>query len=77
MIPLIAEAESMLYIQNQTLANSGYYEAKTIKVGKNVTTTQPQGEVNFSQGNYNLVGKQIELHPGTRISVGSTMKIRN
>ena len=77
MIPLIVEAEDELFIQNQTLTDSGYYEAKTIKVGKNVTTTQPQGDVIFSQGSYRLSGKRVELHPGTRISVGSTMEIRN
>lgn len=79
-IPFIVENiddESTLYIQNQTLTDGGYYDARTIKVGENVTPTQQQGDVNFSLGNYHLVGKQVELHPGTRISVGATMKIEN
>lgn len=66
-----------LYIQNATLTNNTYYEAKTIKVGKNVTTTQTQGDVNFSQGSYKLIGDQIELHPGTTISLGTTVEINN
>jgi lipopolysaccharide assembly outer membrane protein LptD (OstA) len=66
-----------LYIQNATLTNNTYYEAKTIKVGKNVTTTQAQGDVNFSQGSYKLIGDQVELHPGTTISLGTTVEIKN
>lgn len=66
-----------LYIQNATLTNNTYYEAKTIKVGKNVTTTQTQGDVNFSQGSYKLIGDQVELHPGTTISLGTTVEIKN
>lgn len=66
-----------LYIQNTTLTNNAYYEAKTIKVGKNVTSTQTQGDVNFSQGSYKLIGDQIELHPGTTISSGTTIEIKN
>lgn len=49
----------------------------TIKVGNHVTTTEPQGDVNFSHGSYHLAGKRVELHPGTKISVGTTMKISN
>lgn len=66
-----------LYIQNATLTNNTYYEAKTIKVGKNVTTTQTSGDVNFSNGCYKLIGDQIELHPGSTISWGTTVEIRN
>lgn len=67
----------ILYIQNQTLSEEGYYEAKTIKVGNHVTTTQSQGDVIFNQGNYQLVGKEIEFHPGTTVSSGATLEIRN
>lgn len=69
--------EGTLYIQNKTLTNGGYYEAKTIKVGKNVTTTQSQGDVIFSQGEYHIIGETIELQSGTTISVGTTMEIKN
>lgn len=67
----------ILYIQNQTLSEDGYYEAKTIKVGNHVTTTQSQGDVIFNQGNFQLVGKEIELHPGTTVSSGATLEISN
>ena len=66
-----------LYIQNQTLNNGGYYEAKVIKVGKHVTNTQPVGEAVFSHGDYHLVGKEIKLNSGTTISVGTSMEIKN
>ena len=75
MIPYLDEGT--LYIQNQTLTDGGYYEAKNIKVGRNVTTTQSEGNVNFSQGNYHLVGREIELQSGATISLGATMEIRN
>lgn len=66
-----------LYIQNETLTSSAYYEAKTIKVGKSVTSTQTQGDVNFLQGNHKLIGNQIELQSGTTISTGATVEIKN
>lgn len=66
-----------LYIQNKTLTSNAYYEAKTIKVGNNVSTTQTQGDVNFSQGSYKLIGNLVELHPGTTISLGTAVEIRN
>ena len=65
-----------IYIQNATLTNNAYYEANTIKVGNNVTTTQIQGNVNFIQGSYKLSGDQVELHPGTTISLGATIEIK-
>ena len=64
-----------IYIQNTTLSNSGYYEANTINVGNHVTTNQAQGDVFFLQGNYKLAGNEIELHPGTNISVGASVEI--
>lgn len=75
MIPYIDEG--VLNIQNQTLTNGGNYAFKTIKVGNNVTPTQTYGDVIFQQGNYNLTGNQVELHPGTTISQGATVKISN
>lgn len=77
MIPLIVEVPDLIYIQNQTLTDGACYEAKTIKVGNHVTTTQPQGDVNFSQGNYHLVGKRVELQPGTKVSTGTKLRIKN
>ena len=64
-----------IYIQNTTLSDGGYYEANTIKVGNHVTTSQAQGDVYFLQGNYKLAGNEIELHPGTNISVGASVEI--
>ena len=75
MIPAIDEGT--LYIQNQTLTSGGYYKANSIIVGKNVTQNQPQGNVNFSHGKFNLDGNKVVLHSGTNISVGAIMKIGN
>ena len=75
MIPYIDAG--IIYIQNQTLADGGYFDAQKIMVGKNVTSTQTQGDVNFSQGDYHLVGEDVELHPGTTISIGSSLQIEN
>ncbi|MBR6187385.1 MAG: hypothetical protein IKQ59_00230 [Prevotella sp.] len=74
-IPYIDEGP--LYIQNQSFSMDSYHEANTIRVGNHVITTQTQGDVNFIQGNHQLVGKEIELHPGTSVSVGATLEIRN
>lgn len=67
----------VIYIQNQTLASDSNFENDTIKVGNHVTSTIPQGDVNFTQGHHILKGNVIELHPGTNISVGATVDIKN
>jgi len=66
-----------LYIQNQTLAEGGYYEADKIKVGNSVTSTRSPGDVNLIQGSYILTGSEVELHPGTTVSSGVQFDTKN
>lgn len=75
MIPYLDEGT--IYIQNQSLTNGGYYEAKNIKVGSNVTKDQQEGEVKFSHGNYHLEGTEVELQAGTTVSAGVVFEITN
>lgn len=69
--------DGTLYIQNQSFASDSHHENDIIKVGNNVTSTLPQGDVNFLQGNHVLKGNSIELHPGTNVSVGSVLDASN
>lgn len=78
-IPYIdpGENSNTIYLQNETLTQGGVYQADYIKAGSNVTTTKPIGEINFLQGSYELIGNEIELHPGTTISTGASVEIKN
>lgn len=69
--------DGTLYIQNQTFTSNSHHENDTIKVGNNVTSTLPQGDVNFMQGTHLMRGNSIELYPGTSVSVGTTLEITN
>lgn len=66
-----------IYIQNKTLTGNDYREARMIKVGNHVTTMQAQGDVNFTAGDHVLVGDEVEIHPGTTVSLGATLEINN
>ena len=78
-IPYIdpGENSNTIYLQNETLTQGGVYQADYIKAGSNVTTTKPIGEINFLQGSYELIGNEIELYPGTTISTGASVEIKN
>ncbi len=73
-IPLIIEAGT-LCLQNTTIGDNVSYESDTIKVGENVTTIKPKGEVRISRGTTSLKGKTIELSSGTTVELGAQLKI--
>lgn len=69
--------DGTLYIQNQSFASDSHHENDIIKVGNSVTSTLPQGDVNFLQGTHVLKGNSIELYPGTKVSVGAVLDVSN
>ena len=44
-IPFVATYHKNEFIQNETITDSRTYVGKTVKVGRNVTTTKPEGAV--------------------------------
>ncbi|MCM1531242.1 MAG: C25 family cysteine peptidase [Ruminococcus flavefaciens] len=65
-----------LFIQNETISGTQMYFGKTIKVGSNVTTAKPQGNVVIkSDATVNFHGTDIQLHPGTTIELGAKVNI--
>ena len=75
-VPLIIEAGT-IFIQNEAIAEDVSYEAQTIKVGSNVTTAKPNGEVIISSGITKLKGNTVELSSGTTIELGAQLEINN
>lgn len=76
-IPYIYDCN--VYIQNETVTAPKSYEANMIKVGSDVTTSKPAGEVNFvkSRGSCNIVLKagNVELDKGTNVSSGVEFEV--
>lgn len=75
-IPFVIETGT-IFIQNDTITDDISYEAPTIKVGSNVTTTKPNGEVIISSGVTRLKGNNVELSSGTTIEIGAHLEINN
>jgi hypothetical protein len=73
-VPLIIETGT-IFIQNETIAEDVSFEAQTIKVGSNVTTAKPNGEVMISSGITRLKGNTVELSSGTTIEIGAQLEI--
>jgi len=67
-IPYIVTYHKNEFIQNENINDVRTYIGKTIKVGRNVTTTIPVGDVIIDDANMRLQGGTVELHPGTLIT---------
>lgn len=66
--PYIWDYSKDLYIQNENIQGENrIYHGGTIRIGKNVTDTRPQGDVNITNSNITIKGRELELHPGTSI----------
>ena len=48
-----------------------------IKVGNNVTSAKPTGDVVISGGVTTLKGNTVELAPGTTVEVGAQLNVNN
>ena len=75
-IPFIDKVEPFC-IQNETISTSKSYNSTYIKIGNQVTDAKQHGDVIFQSGNTQIKGRRVELHPGTKILVGSSMEISN
>lgn len=65
-----------LYIQNETISSDRYYNATSVEVGTNVTTSKPQGDVIFNSGNTAINAKSVRIKPNTTINKGSIFEIK-
>lgn len=63
------------YIQNETVTSDRQYNAMTLKIGKQVTTAKPTGDVIINANITLKGGHSIELHPGTLVN-NSTISIQ-
>jgi len=67
-IPYVVTYHKNEFIQNENISDSRTYVGKTIKVGSNVTTTKPEGDVIISGADVLIQGGNVELQPGTVIT---------
>ena len=65
-----------VYIQNEDIvASNREYHAKNVKVGNHVTDQKPQGNVTITNSNVTIKADKVVLDRGTKINLGSTLKI--
>lgn len=66
-----------LYLQNMNITASASYQATCIKVGSQVTSQQPHGDVCVSGGTLRLTGHEVVLYGGTTVAIGGALEINN
>lgn len=76
-VPLVKNIDFDIYIQNETINDSRTYRGNIIKVGANVTTAKPQGDVTFKNGITTLKGKKIVIENGTTVRKEAGLKLYN
>ena len=64
-----------VYIQNKTVTGNQTFQADFIKIGTNVTETQPSGKVIFDKGKVTLFGNEIVIEPETTVEKGTEFNI--
>ncbi len=74
-IPYVVRVSTSGFIQNEIISDSRIYsKSSTIKIGRNVTTTKPEGDVLFDGADVKINGGTVEIHPGTTI-INSNVRI--
>lgn len=77
-IPFVKEVDNKnLYLQNENITGPKSYEYNVVKIGSSVTSTKPNGEVNFNGGDINIKANKIVIDNGTSISTNTNFKMSN
>ena len=67
-IPYIWDYSKDVYIQNENIEGEvRFYKGNTIHIGNHVTNTKDTGDVNIQNSTITIIGKQLDLQPGTYI----------
>ena len=74
-IPYIDDPR-ILFIQNITINDSNSFEADKIYIGSSVTNMKSTGPAVFNGGHNVLRAKEIEIHGGTTINIGTEFETR-
>lgn len=67
-VPYVLQYYKNLYIQNESITGAQNYWGQNIMVGKNVTTSKPQGPAVIQNANVKMKATTVELCPGTTIT---------
>lgn len=74
-VPYITHSNELVYIQNEIINNDTIYKGGVIKMGRNVTEKKNSGNVTLNYGNIVVIGRQVELQSGVKVSKGTTLRI--
>ena len=73
-IPYIDEC-AVTFLQNQSIEGIFSKENDIIRVGNNVTSTEPEGPVVIKTGKTTLSAKTTELNGVTEVKIGAELEI--
>jgi hypothetical protein len=75
-IPFVASCSSTAYIQNETITGNYNVVSGYVYAGRDVTTSQPQGDVVIQSGNVEIYGKNgVTIKNNFAVQEGATLKI--
>lgn len=66
-----------IYVQNETFDGENKVFAKNIIIGKDVTSTKPEGPVVVSSGTTSFTGNNIVIRNNFEVTSGASLRVGN
>jgi hypothetical protein len=74
-VPYIMEYKDTIYIQNESLNGNNTFSARNVFIGRDVTTTKPQGPVEIESGNTIIKAKNVTIKNNFEVTLGAELNI--
>ena len=74
-VPYIMEYKDTIYIQNESLNGNNIFSARNVVIGRDVTTTNPQGPVEIESGSTIIKAKNVTIKNSFEVTLGAELKI--
>ncbi len=76
-VPYIRTYYDTIYVQNETFDGENKVFAKNIIIGKDVTSTKPEGPVVVSSGTTSFTGNNIVIRNNFEVTSGASLRVGN
>ena len=74
-VPYIMEYKDTIYIQNESLNGNNTFSARNVFIGRDVTTTKPQGPVEIESGSTIIKAKNVTIKNNFEVTFGAELNI--
>lgn len=70
-------ADSVIYIQNESISGNVEYHADKVYIGSNVSALKPNGPVFFTGGKVTIKADNVTIQGETTVNLGTEFEIKN